>query len=206
MIASGATSELIADHHSAAGPAVTHVRGALIVSSLGVLKELGRFDRYTQLLDPSHQEQVLEVLALSWVPIEVALAHYRACDSLGLGQAELAQIALVLSTRYADSIFGTMLRTSRQVGLDAPWLALRSQGRFWDRVYVGGGVRAYRLGPKDAHLEQHGLPLAEIAYFREAHRLWLQAIGGLFAKTIHIRLVRPREPGPHTMAFAGSWV
>lgn len=206
MIPTNATSELIADHRSAAGPVVTHVRGALIVSSLGVLRELGRFARYSELLDPAYREDVITALALSWVPIDVALAHYRACDALDFGPAELAQIAQVLSTRYADSIFGTMLRTSRQVGLDAPWLALRSQGRFWDRVYVGGGVRAYRLGPKDAHLEQQGLPLAQIAYFREAHRLWLQAIGGLFAKTVHVRLVRPREPGPNTMALAGSWV
>ena len=185
---------------------VTHVRGALLVSSIGVLKELGNFARYEQLLDSAYRVRVLEVLAMSWVPIDVALAHYRACDALAFGPDELAQVARLFSTRYADSIFGTMLRTSRQIGLEAPWIALRSQGRFWDRVYIGGGVRAFRLGPKDAHLEQYGLPLAEISYFRSAHVLWLRAVGELFARKLHLRLVRPREPGPNTIAFACSWV
>ena len=198
--------EIVCDHQSQGGPTVTHVRGALLASSLQVLKEIEVYDRYRELLAPALHEPVLHALAMSWVPIDVALAHYRACDALALSDAKLQTLAHSLSHRYSDSIFGTMLRTSRQAGIDGPWIALRAQGRFWDRMYLGGGVRAYRTGPKDAILEQRGIPLADISYFRSAHRLWLASLGELLVRKLHIRLVRSSERGPHTMAFAGSWV
>ena len=198
--------ELICDHQSEGGATVTHVRGALLASSLQVLKDIEVFEQYRKLHPAAMHEPVLHALAMSWVPIDVAVAHYRACDALALSDAKMQTLAHSLSHRYSDSIFGTMLRTSRKAGIDGPWMALRAQGRFWDRMYLGGGVRADRTGPKDAILEQRGLPLADIPYFRNAHRLWLSSLGELLVRKLHIRLVRSTERGPHTMAFAGSWV
>jgi hypothetical protein len=198
--------ECICDHKSEAGPTVTHVRGTLIASSLQTLKELGHFDRYREQVAREHYEAIAYAIAMSWLPVELAMAHYRACDALALSDVELARIGNSVSKRYADSFFGTMLRTSRKAGIEGPWLALRSQGRIWDRVYQGGEISIYRTGPKDAYSEQRGLPLAEIPYFRHAYLAWFSALGELLVRKLHLRLVRPREPHPHTIAFAGSWV
>lgn len=206
MSAVTASSELICDHRSPAGPTVTHIRGTVLASSLAMLKERGHFARYTELLPPAQHDVVLFALASSWVPIDAAVAHYRACDALGLGGEEMDAIGEELSNRYAGSIFGTLLRTSRQAGLEGPWIGLRAQGRIWDRVFVGGAVRSYRTGLKDAYLEQRGLPLAQVPYFRQAYVCWFRAMASLVVRKLHLRIVPPREPHPLTLAIAGSWV
>jgi hypothetical protein len=203
---SRAEEETICEHRSAGGPTVTHVRGTLLASSLHILKDAGHYDAYLKRLPDEFHERVLYTLAMSWVPIDVAMAHYSACDALALDDAELNRIGLLVSTRYADSFLGTMLRTSRQAGLEAPWMALRAQTRIWDRVYIGGSIGIYRTGPKDGISEKRGLPLAQIRYFRGTYLGWFQGLGDLFVKKLYLRYVRPRDASPHTLAVAGSWV
>lgn len=199
-----ATSERICDHVSDAGPTVTHVRGTLIASSLQTLRELGHFARYEALLAREYHDSILFSLAMSWVPVEVATAHYQACDALALDRSQLASMGTIVSKRYADSFFGTILRTSRQAGLEGPWLALRSLGRIWDRIYQGGAILVDRTGPKDAYLEKRGLPLAQIPYFRSAFAAWMVAIGELLVRKMHVRFIPARDQ--RSFALAASWV
>lgn len=200
-------NEIICDHQSESGPVVTHVRGALLASSLQIIKDVGLYPRYLEALAAEYREQVLFALAMSWIPIDVAMAHYRACDVAAPSGAEMQKIADGLSKRYADTIHGSMLRAARAAGLDeGPWVALRAQGRIWDRTYQGGGVRAYRTGLKDGLMEEVGLPLAKIPYFRSAHLLWLKTIAELVVKKVHIRIVPPRDGSQMTLAFSASWV
>ena len=178
----------------------------MLASSLHVIREAGHFDSYERLLAPEHRDAVIYALAMSWIPVEIANAHYRACDALALDDAELARIGTMVAARYADTIFGTILRTSRQVGIEAPWMALRAQARIWDRVYVGGSICIYRTGLKDGISEIKGLPLLEFRYFRATYMAWFKAIGDLLVKKLYLRVQRSKEPHPHTITVAGSWV
>ena len=65
------------------------MRGTVIVSSLLGLRDGGHFDAYLPKLTPLHRDAIPQVVAGEWVPIELAMAHYRACDALGLPVVKL---------------------------------------------------------------------------------------------------------------------
>src|SRR5690349_21822232 len=64
--------------------AVRHVRSTLILSSLAVLRERGLQGAYLAELPLAYHGAILEAVAGAWMPIDVGLAHYVACDALGL--------------------------------------------------------------------------------------------------------------------------
>src|SRR5688572_27123859 len=84
-----APRKLLLEFHSPAGSAVTQVRSTLLQSSLQTLREHGLFERYVALLPKEYHEPILLTLAPSWLPVEVAMAHYRCCDQLSLDDTAL---------------------------------------------------------------------------------------------------------------------
>lgn len=204
--APGWDDEVLCDHRSAGGRAVTHVRGTLLVSSLQVLKEAGRYERYLRELPEQWHEPVLFAIALSWVPVEVAIAHYAACDALALSDRELGTIGELVAGRLAETFLGSILQAARGAGVDAPWIALRAQPRIWDRIYQGGGVKVWRTGPKDAKAEFYGLPLTQFHYFRIAYCGYYRGLANLFVRSAYVKATRAEEPKPDTFAIAASWV
>lgn len=198
--------EIVCDHLSAGGPSVTHLRGTILASSLAVLKAAGHHERYLAQLDPSFREQVLFSIAHSWVPIEVGVAHYEACEAMRLDDAQLVQIGELVAARYAETFLATLLRVSRDAGIEGPWSALRSQGRLWDRTYLGGRVRVLRTGPKDGTIEFYGLPLGHLHYFRVAYCAYYRGIANMFVRNAHLKLARASLQEPAAFALAGSWV
>jgi hypothetical protein len=197
--------DTICDHQSEGGPNVTHVRGTLLVASMETLKSAGHYERYLSLLAAPVRESLPFTLALSWVPVELAMAHYAACDGLALSEAELEGIGELVATRFADTFLGTLLRATRNAGVDAPWIAMRAQGRMWDRLYMGGRVRITRTGPKDALGEFQGIPLAHYPYFRSAYRAYYGGIARLFVRTAYVKVARSRDGSPSTLTLTASW-
>jgi len=200
------SDEVVCDHQSAGGPRVTQVRGTLLVSSLQTLRDAGHYERYLEQLAEPYREQVLYAIALSWVPVEVAIAHYAACDALSLPDHELDNIGQLVAARLAETFLSSILQASRGAGIDAPWVALRSQARVWDRIYVGGGVKVWRAGPKDAVAEFYGLPLAQFHYFRVAYCSYYRGLANMFVRSAHVKPIRAQKPRPDTLAIMGSWV
>jgi hypothetical protein len=199
------SAETICDHQSEGGPNVTHVRGTLLVASIETLKNAGHYERYLSLLAAPFREVLPFTLAHSWVPLELAMAHYGACDALALSEAELERIGELVATRFAETFLGTLLRATRNAGVDAPWIALRAQGRMWDRLYIGGHVRITRTGPKDALGEFQGLPLSQFPYFRSAYRAYYRGIAHMFVRTAYVQIARRRDAPANTLTLTASW-
>ena len=198
------TSQLLIDHQGAAGPTVVQVRGSLIVSSLQTLRELDYFSRYEQNLPPALHDHVLYALAASWLPLEVAMAHYAACDAMNLQDAEMDAIGHAVSARIMGTFLGTLLRGSRQVGAQAaPLVALRHYDKLWDRLLVGGTCHVRQTGPKDAVIESRGLSMFRYRYFRVAYAALIRGAGLMFAKTFYTRVQRASDT---TMIVSISWV
>src|SRR5690349_13453708 len=101
-------AELLAEHTSPHGPTVTQIRGSMVVSSQQTLRELGLYNRYLERLPKAQHETVLFVLASSWAPVDVAMAHYAACDAMDLGEEELEKIGRHVSNRMVDTFLGTL--------------------------------------------------------------------------------------------------
>ena len=144
---------------------LSNVRSTLIQSSLLSLKDHLHFERYLELLDPTHRAAILETLAPEWLPGEVGIAHYAACDGLELGAAQLHAIGTEVGERIQGSFISLLLHNARGE-LMTPWVPLGQFKRLYERLLQGGGVRIIRLGPKQAVVDVRRLALCRFDYFR----------------------------------------
>jgi hypothetical protein len=183
----------------------THVRSTLLLSSIQSLKVRGLFERYAASLDEAHRRDILDAVAGVWLPMDVALAHYQACETLGLSPEEQTAIGRDVNLRVQGSVLGLLARTARDAGV-TPWVVLASLGRLWQRTFDGGGgVEVHRTGPKDARVELVGLPLLRVPYFRHAFRGVFQ--GGLTPISQRAYVHEQSGHGTETSAvFRVQWV
>jgi len=147
---------------------VTTVRSTLLHSSRSALTKRGLLERYQLQIEPKYKAAVMETLAPEWLPLEVGLAHYRACDALGLSQAELEEIGAEVGAHLQGTFIGTLLRGARSVGL-TPWVPLAQFQRLKERLMQGGGVAVCKVGPKDATIDLRQIELFKHDYFRIAY-------------------------------------
>jgi hypothetical protein len=187
MALPGAKYETLAEHRSSHGPMVVELRGSLIVSSLETLRELNLFERYLACLPADQHDRVLYVLAASWVPIDIAMAHYGACEAMQLDEAELENIGRHVSKRIMGTFLGTLVKTAS--ALIAPdRVPLRQYPRLWDRLLRGGGCSVSALGTTDARIESRGVPMFRFRYFRVAYTGLIKGAGSMFRPTIQARI------------------
>ena len=191
---------------SASGKVVptTQVRSTLITSSFLVLRARGHEAAYLKNLPVSFHDAVLQSVAGSWMPLEVGMAHYTAANGLGLSVAEQVDIGSDVAVRIQNSVLGTLVRVAKNVGV-TPWSALEQFQRLWDRMLGGGAGAVYRLGPKEARVEMHGIALVEIPYFRNAWRGMFIGSGSLFCTKLYANEV-PRTATRTSWAVRISWV
>lgn len=183
---------------------VIEVRGSLVVSSLQTLRDLALFDRYLAHLESDKREPILFALASSWLPVELAMAHYGACDAMGLPDSELLKIGEHVSGRIMGTFLGTMLRSSRQLGANtSPLVPLRQYHRLWDRLLIGGGCTVRSTGLKDVTIESRGVPMFRYRYFRTAYAGLIKGASQLFAKTVYTRI---RQGSDTMLTVDASWV
>jgi len=198
--------EVVLDFTSPCGLNTTHMRGTLLVNSLDNLRALGLYDRYLALLPASHRDVIPYAIAASWIPIDVALVHYETCDALGLDSAQLRQMGEMMAKRVAETFLATVLRASRNAGVEGIWTALKQNHRLLERMYQGGAMSVLKTGPKDMILENRGLPIVTSRYWRAAYLHYLSGVCSMFTKVGYVKLARPRVPHPHSIAIALSWV
>jgi hypothetical protein len=85
----------------------------------------GRFEAYARLLGDPWRDLPSRAIAGLWLPIDAGLAHYRACDALGLSTLEQVAIGREVGDRIHGTFLGTMVRAARGAGV-TPWVALGS--------------------------------------------------------------------------------
>ena len=205
-LAPGPVATVLVDYASPDGPTVSEARGQLVVSSIQTLKATSLYEPYLQKLSAPARERLTDVLASSWVPLELLVEHCAALDALQLSDRALQEHGEKISQQVSDSTFSMMLRTARGMGVDKNWWILKQCDRIWPRMYRGGGITLLATGPKDAIVEVHGVPLLSSRFFRTAHHAFVAGLGSSLSQTSYAKAVRPREPNPHRAATALSWV
>lgn len=168
---------------------------------MDAIEGLGLRDAYFSRLAPEHHATVKELVIGQWLSIDLALAHYGAIEALALSSQQAFANGRLVADRIQNSYVGTVLKV---LGTAAtPWSALPRFPGLWTRLLQGGAPAVYRLGPKDARVEAHGVALARYAYFRQG---W----AGMFASSLELvtRKVhcRPEAVGPLRVDFLISWV
>ena len=184
-------------------PLTTHCRGTLIASSLRSLRDRGLHERYVAKLDPRHRDTILLAIASSWLEMTASVAHYEACDQLGLTPDEQMEIGMNVSHSVSETFLRTVLRLVGSAGA-TPWLGLEQFGRIHERLFLGGAATIIEVGPKDARVEVHGLPLSHIPYFRNGFRGVIRAGCELFCRRAYVTAI-PKLCTATTLGFRAMW-
>lgn len=182
----------------------TAIRSTLLSASLLALRERGLTDQYFKHLPSELHATVQTLVAGSWIPIEIAKQHYLAVEALGLAPSEQFQIGGEVGTRIQASLLGLVFRLARGSGV-TPWNALAIYPKLRERTFLGSDSRVVRAGPKEARVENFGIALAAIPYFRNAWRGMTASALQLFCRRVFVNeVVGPRAPD--AFAFRASWV
>jgi len=200
------TPEVVVPYESSAGrvPLATHVRSTLIVSSLQTLRSRGLLERYLTLVEAPKRDELLALIAGTWVPIELGLAHYRAADKLGLDSRLVDAIGAEVGERINKSTLSLVVRMSKEAGV-TPWTALARAHRLRELTWKGSDLSIVKLGPKDARFDWGGLPYAVIPYFCTSFGGFLRALTQLFCTKAYTRPV-PERMTPTFISYRISWV
>jgi hypothetical protein len=180
-----------------------HARSTVLLGSIASIRDLGRYDEYASLLPPSTREVLLGAVAGAWIPIDIALSHYRACEALNLAPEQQVANGRQTFDKTRGTLMGTLVRMAKAGGM-TPWTVYPHFQRFWLRGYDGGGIRVTRIGPKEARLELVAFPLNDSRYYRHALRGLVMAITELFCtKSYMIEKTTGRAPG--TVSYRLQW-
>ncbi len=196
------TEEVVVAPPAGTAAPLTHVRGTLIVASLKALEKRGHTSRYLAALSDENRAAIQTIIATTWVSEPIAMAHYTACEALGLSSQEAHAIGAEVGVRIRATFLGTLLGAARAAGT-TPWTYFESIPRVFSRVCMGGAVAVYKLGPKEARAEWYGLRGLGVSYFRAAFRGANQAIVELFCTKAYVSETRSLRGGD--WAFRASW-
>jgi hypothetical protein len=116
--------------------------------------------------------------------MDLVTAHYTACDGMGLTPSEMTKIGEDVSQRTQKSFVATLARASMEAGA-SPWLLFSSAHRVWERIFDGGDIAVYKVGPKEAYVEVANCSLLKVPYFRAAFRAYFRAIVALLSKVVY---------------------
>ena len=180
-----------------------HARSTILIGSISAGRASDRWDRYVAALPVDAREHLLHLVAGTWVPIDQAMLHYRACETLGFSIDEQVKNGRYTFDRAGASVFGTLSRMAREAGV-TPWTALPHMQRFWERGYDGGGISVTRLGPKDARVVARDVPLLRSSYYRNALRGLVWAVFDLFSRKTFVSERKP--PSPDAIVLHAQWV
>jgi hypothetical protein len=184
---------------------VSAVRSTLLQGSLQGLKEFGLYERWRELLAATERDLIVDSIAPTWLPIEVALAHYEACDRLDVDEAQLMLIGAAVGARVQGTLLATAGKLARNVGV-TPDVAARSFAPLWARLFQGGSLQIEQTGPKDLNLEFRQSVLTRCPYFRGTLCGNVKAGGQLLGvKAAYVKQLS-YEPGKDRFVVKLSWV
>jgi hypothetical protein len=182
--------------------AMSRVRSTVLLSSRQALLEHGHFERYLSRLR-AHGDVLRSTYAGVWLPAEVAMAHYEACDELHLDTETIISIGLHVSSSTRNIFAAAAVKLAVELGT-TPWTLLGMSDRVWARAWVGSAIAVSKTGPKDAHIRIVGMPCARIPYFRVAVRGFIAAFIEVVATRAHVRAVAA-ESTDKILGYRVAW-
>jgi hypothetical protein len=184
-------------------PVTTKFRSTWLSSSMRALRERGLRERYLALLPPADRETIGSLVVGVWLPVSVAIAHYDACEALGLTEIDMLALGADVSRHAQGSVLSVAVTVAKGAGV-TPWTIITRYPGIWSRTWIGGGCSVLKLGPKDARLEIGGWPCARTRYCRVAMRGVLRGLAQSFSRQAYVTEV-PRMCTALTLAYEIRW-
>lgn len=140
-------------------------------------------------------------MAGEWLPIEIGMAHYRACDALGLSRAEQLDLGRGVGRKQDKIIFNSMLGLAKRAGV-TPWVPLSLLHKIQDRVITGGDIAVFRLSAKDARIDIYHVPFLQLQYVQNAYCGMFANTAEYFCRRAHMKI---GEATASRVTFLLSW-
>jgi hypothetical protein len=195
--------EVIVDFTSSRDTPASHARSTLITTSIQAIRARGRFDAYERGLPAELRQAILTVVAGVWLEMDLAVAHYAACDALGLSPQEQFAIGSEVGDRVQGTMLGMIVRTAKDAEL-SPWTALTQCARLYERLFQGGSIKLTKLGAKDGRMEIVNNRLFAFSYFRNGFRGLVCAGAELSCAKAYAHEL-PRLSSDTTLGLRISW-
>jgi hypothetical protein len=189
--------------HPGRPPQATHVRSTLIVSSMQAFRARGLFDAYSAQLSVESRNELMSLIAGTWIPIDLGFAHYRAADGLGLDSKAIDGIGGEVGERINKTMLSLVVKLSKQTGV-TPWTALARAQRIRELSWQGSDVAVWKLGPKDARFDWVGMPYASVPYYVTSLGGFLRGLIQLFSTEAYTKTV-PERCTPAAVSYRISW-
>jgi len=134
-----------------------------------------------------------ELIGPGWMPVELVLDHYRACDKLQLSDEAI----LDAGTRAGDKMGSALLVAGAQPQVEvknrSPWPLLQAFARMGRRIYDGASAQYVKTAANSLRIEYCGNPLFAFHYYRVAHCGFLrQAFHSLSVDVVDVTLTSYR--------------
>jgi hypothetical protein len=184
-------------------PMGTHFKSTWLSASLEIMRERRLMEPYLEKLPKQFHDPILHSIAGVWLPAEVIVEHYRACDQLGLSLPEQVAGGKAILNRLQKTIFSMGFRAAREAGV-TPFNVLKQLPANWDREWKGGGVGIFKIGPKDARVEMLGFAGAAIPYCRNGLRGVVMGLCELVCTKAYAQEIRELCT-PTSVAFRVAW-
>lgn len=184
--------EIIVPHDLSRGPLVA-VRRMLVHSSIAELGASGLYERYRELIEGGSLERIRELIGPGWMPVELALEHYSACDRLQLSDKTIHEAGI----RAGDKMGSALLVAGAQPQVEekdrSPWPLLQAFARMGRRIYDGASAQYVKTGSNALRIEYYGNPLFAFHYYQVAHCGFLrQAFRSLSVEVVDVTLTTYR--------------
>jgi len=185
-------------------PRVSRVRSTLLSASLQGVRQMGWEERYFEVLPHALHAEMRMLAPGVWLPIALGIAHYTACDQMGLSIDDVKEMGKAVSLRTQKTFVGTLGSVAAGAGA-TPWHIFRHGHRIWGRIFDGGDHVAYKVGPKDLDIVCMGCPLLRIKYFRTSACAYYAALAGVVTRSVHWHELAEHR-GDETIGMRISWV
>lgn len=167
----------------------------LVQSSVAELKLLGLYERYTACIDPLSLGEINDQIGPGWLSVELAMAHYRAVDAIGINDADVQQLGGTAGEKLARTLTVPTASSGPDSAI-SPWDLVGAFERLGKRIYDGGSIQYVKLGPKQLYIENIGNPLFSVHYYRLAHLAFMRrSFATLGANVIEARITKFRITG-----------
>lgn len=162
------TREIIVPHDDKRGP-LAGVRRMLIHSSLAELQALGVYDRYSSLIDTATLASIKDSIGPGWIPAELAIQHYDACEKLGLQDEQVQNLGAHSGENIGNALFVAGSQIPEHPTEQSAWQMITAFSRMGRRMYEGSSAQYVKLGPHELQIEYIGNPLFSTAYYRNGY-------------------------------------
>jgi hypothetical protein len=180
-----------------------HIRSTVLISSRTALQGTPHYEAYERQLPPAARDALRDTIAGVWLPLDLAIAHYSACETLGFPPADQVAMGRKTGERVNGTLLGTIARLAHSAGV-TPWTLIEQLSRFWRRGFDGADVTFEKLGPKEARVSLVDLPLLQISYFRNGLAGTCEAQLMPFCARAFVRVERYR-PGQSVATYRYQW-